>query len=209
MKRCEQENKEWEMQPFILDIITPYLKDSVLEYMDFIQWHCTCKTVWRHLEPCLYDAYLVSFVESCTLRNHALYKKLPSAEIYRRLHLLSVITVVCEKIKNIVPLLTSITNFDYAELKIRNVVFPDLKQGNTLSVKHIDVLNLIAQYIKEKYGWRFVIFRASSPSNPLPTPLKTGVSYDAKDLGYTLVPGLRQPFMPMYYSIMSIRNSGK
>lgn len=202
--RLRDENKEWEMEPFLLDIVTPYLRDSVLEYQDYVSWHATCKTVWRHIGSRLYGEYLGLFLASCIARNKALYAKLPHVETYRRLSLLRIIERVCLLVGKSVAMMTNVYTFDYTVLTMFGSLAEHGFTSPIIQVDDMDVLDITAHYIREKYGWRFIIFRITKRTESI-SPRK--VYGTTKEYGLALSPSINQDSVTARddYSILKLR----
>lgn len=203
-----EKNKDWEMEVFLLDIITPYLTDSVLHYMDFVCWHATCKTTWRHIGPRLYGEYLGRFLASCLARNKALYNKMPHLETYKNLAMLRIIERVCLLVGKSVWLMTNIHTFDYVPLTMIGSLVEHGFIGTTLGVDDTDVLNITTHYMREKYGWHFLVYRIAKRTECVASPLSYKKIYGAtKEYGIALSPTLNKDTVsaPDDHSILKLR----
>lgn len=199
-----EEEEEWEIQPFLLDIITPYIGETVMTFGDFIEWHCTCKTVWRHLDSLLYGEYMRQFLVGCHKRNFKLYTQFPQIITYRRLALLTTLIRVCRLLPNIVSLMkTAVVDFDYSPITIAG----DLSQlgytgPNLTRIQDIDTLNLMHHYIKEKFGWSFVIFNTTMKElAKMPLSLTLPLYGPTHEYNMALTPGLTNKPLRLELSI--------
>jgi len=196
MKRPLVTDDEWEMEPFILDIITPYIGETVLTSTDFVAWHCTCKTVWRHLDPLLYSAYMHLFLIDCFRRNIQLYTQTPHTIIYRRLAVLTTLIRVCRLVPNLVSLMkTKVVLFDYAPIIITGDLSQHGREAPNLSrTQDIDMINITYHYIKEKFGWSFVLFNNVNLKDHPKMPLTPPILLCTHEYSMALIPCLYNTF---------------
>lgn len=182
------------MEPFLLDIITPYIGETVMRFRDFTEWHCTCKTVWRHLDSLMYGEYMHQFLLGCVKRNMRLYTEVPLMSTYRRLAELTTLIRVCQFLPSLISLMkTKVVEFDYLSLAITD----DLSQygckgPNLTRVQDIDLINIMYYYIRAKFGWYVIIFQHTTPKihAKMPLTVTTSVYGPIHEYSMGLAPGL-------------------
>jgi len=196
---------EWEMEPFLLDIITPYIGETVMACRDFIEWHCTCKTVWRHFDSLMYGEYMHQFLLGCVKRNMRLYTKVPLMSTYSRIAELTTVIRVCQFLPFLVTVMkTKPIEFDYSPIMIVGDLSKHRCTGPNLSrVQDIDMINIMYHYIREKFGWSIIIYQNTTPKTQVKMPLtiKTSVYGPTHEYSMALAPGLTDKTMRSELSI--------
>ena len=153
---CQSPN-QFETEPFLIDIITPYLSQILDDYFDFINWHRTCSTAWKPLKECLYCDYLSSFIREADRRNTNAFKMTLHADIMGRLEVCNVVTTVKYLLDKVRDKLTNLSN---VATYSTGIIFPHgWTKGNMcctdggFSSYALSVLNITRHHVLVKYGW--------------------------------------------------------
>lgn len=178
----------WEFSPFLLEIVTPYIADTVLNCLDYINWCRTSKTTWSPMESLFGGEHMKDFLNACTFRNKALYKITPHVKMYEQIRLLSSLLQTCNIVHEALIDMRKVSKFDFSPIMIKASagmlqLYPSKFFG------HIDIesFNIAHYYIKTKYSWDLSLNKISQPSGAT-FPLSHKISYLSDSYSVSVTP---------------------